>query len=214
MFWLVAILRARIRDILLNIISMPKIKVRTDNQNVYEKIVEAYEKTVIIQKQKQLTYGRRDFVVFGPTDKDETVLLEGYAEQSSIKRVPIYIASLAQPGLTNVNGIAIEDFIAEDIPEKYKGLEIIHVDPLRPLTINRKDTFPGTNKATEQICRDYENQNIAVIHSPHESDWMIAVMKYLSECDKAFPDPVQESFYRSSPAHGNFLSLESPSQLN
>ena len=214
MFWLVAILRARIRNILLNIISMPKIKVRTDNQKVYEKIVEAYEKTVIIQKQKQLTYGRWDFVVFGPTDKDETVLREGYAEQASIKRVPIYIASLAQPGLTNVNGIAIEDFIAEDIPEKYKGLEIIHVDPLRPLTINRKDTFPGTNKATEQICRDYENQNIAVIHSPHESDWMIAVMKYLSECDKAFPDPVQESFYRSSPAHGNFLSLESPSQLN
>jgi len=214
MFWLVAILRARIRDILLNIISMPKIKVRTDNQKVYEKIVEAYEKTVIIQKQKQLTYGRWDFVVFGPTDKDEAVLREGYAEQASIKRVPIYIASLAQPGLTNVNGIAIEDFIAEDIPEKYKGLEIIHVDPLRPLTINRKDTFPGTNKATEQICRDYENQNIAVIHSPHESDWMIAVMKYLSECDKAFPDPVQESFYRSSPAHGNFLSLESPSQLN
>ena len=214
MFWLVAILRARIRDILLNIISMPKIKVRTDNQKVYEKIVEAYEKTVIIQKQKQLTYGRWDFVVFGPTDKDETVFREGYAEQASIKRVPIYIASLAQPGLTNVNGIAIEDFIAEDIPEKYKGLEIIHVDPLRPLTINRKDTFPGTNKATEQICRDYENQNIAVIHSPHESDWMIAVMKYLSECDKAFPDPVQESFYRSSPAHGNFLSLESPSQLN
>ena len=153
-------------------------------------------------------------MVFGPTDKGETVLREGYAEQASIKRVPIYIASLAQPGLTNVNGIAIEDFIAEDIPEKYKGLEIIHVDPLRPLTINRKDTFPGTNKATEQICRDYENQNIAVIHSPHESDWMIAVMKYLSECDKAFPDPVQESFYRSSPAHGNFLSLESPSQLN
>jgi len=196
------------------IISMPKIKVRTDNQKVFEKIVEAYEKTVIIQKQKQLTYGRWDFVVFGPTDKDETVFREGYAEQASIKRVPIYIASLAQPGLTNVNGIAIEEFIAEDIPEKYKGLEIIHVDPLRPLTINRKDTFPGTNKATEQICRDYENQNIAVIHSPHESDWMIAVMKYLSECDKAFPDPIQESFYRTSPAHGNFLSLESPGQLN
>ena len=193
---------------------MPKIKVRTDNQKVYEKIVEAYEKTVIIQKQKQLTYGRWDFVVFGPTDKDETVLREGYAEQASIKRVPIYIASLAQPGLTNVNGIAIEEFISEDIPEKYKGLEIIHVDPLRPLNINRKDTFSGTNKATEKICREYENQNIAVIHSPHESDWMIAVMKYLSECDKAFPDPVQESFYRSSPAHGNFLSLESPSQLN
>ena len=193
---------------------MPKIKIRTDNQKVYEKIVEAYEKTIIIQKQKQLTYGRWDFVVFGQTDKNETVLREGYAEQASIKRVPIYIASLAQPGLTNVNGIAIEDFIEEDIPEKYKGLEIIHVDPLRPLTIKKKDTLSGTSKVTDKICRDYENENIAVIHSPHESDWMIAVMKYLSEFDKAFPDPVQESFYRNSTVHGNFLSLESPSQLN
>ena len=35
---------------------MPKIKVRTDNQKVYEKIVEAYEKTVIIQKQKQALF--------------------------------------------------------------------------------------------------------------------------------------------------------------
>ena len=214
MFWLPDSLRATIQILLFSNIFMPKIKVRTDNQKVYEKIVEAYEKTIIIQKQKQLTYGRWDFVVFGSTDKNETVIREGYAEQASIKRVPIYIASLAQPGLTNVNGIAIEEFIKEDIPEKYKGLEIIHVDPLRPLTINSKDTFPGTNKATEQICRDYENQNIAVIHSPHESDWMIGVLKYLSECDKAFPDPVQESFYRNSPAHSKFLSLESPGQLN
>ena len=214
MYWLPDSLRATIQILLFSNIFMPKIKVRTDNQKVYEKIVEAYEKTIIIQKQKQLTYGRWDFVVFGSTDKNETVIREGYAEQASIKRVPIYIASLAQPGLTNVNGIAIEEFIKEDIPEKYKGLEIIHVDPLRPLTINSKDTFPGTNKATEQICRDYENQNIAVIHSPQESDWMIGVMKYLSECDKAFPDPVQESFYRNSPAHSKFLSLESPGQLN
>ena len=214
MFWLPDSLRATIQILLFSNIFMPKIKVRTDNQKVYEKIVEAYEKTVIIQKQKQLTYGRWDFVVFGSTDKNETVIREGYAEQASIKRVPIYIASLAQPGLTNVNGIAIEEFIKEDIPEKYKGLEIIHVDPLRPLTINSKDTFPGTNKATEQICRDYENQNIAVIHSPHESDWMIGVMKYLSECDKAFPDAVQQAFSGSAPLHRDFLSLETPNQMN
>jgi hypothetical protein len=195
---------------------MPKISVRTRDQKVYEKLVEAYEKTVIIQKQKRLTYGRWDFVVFGPTDKNETVLLEGYAEQASIKRVPIYIASLAQPGLTNVNGIPIEEFIEEDIPEKYKGLEIIHVDPLRPLTIKKRNTLPGTGRASDQICKDYENENIAIIHSPHESDWMIAVMKYLSECDRAFPDPVQETFSRNFSPHGGFLTLERPSssQLN
>jgi len=193
---------------------MPKIKVRTNDQKVYEKLVETYEKTVILQKQKRLTYGRWDFVVFGQTDENETVLREGFAEQASIKRVPIYIASLAQPGLTNVNGIPIEEFIEEDVPEKYKGLEIVHVDPLRPLTIKKRDTLPGTSRASDQICRDYENENVAVIHSPHESDWMIAVMKYLSECDRAFPDAVQEAFSRNSLLHSNFLSLETPRQLN
>ncbi len=193
---------------------MPKIKVRTKDQKVYEKLVEAYEKTVIIQKQKRLTYGRWDFVVFGQTDKKETILREGYAEQASIKRVPIYIASLAQPGLTNINGIPIEEFVDEDIPKQYQGLEIIHIDPLRPLTIKKKDTLPGTSRVSDQICKDYEDENIAVIHSPHESDWMIAVMKYLSECDRVFPDAVQEAFSRNTALHQDFLSLEKPTQLN
>jgi hypothetical protein len=186
---------------------MPKIKVRTKDQDVYDKIVEAYEKTEIIQQQKRLTYGRWDFVVFGPSNNNETVLREGFAEQASIKRVPIYIASLAHPGLTNVNGVPIEEFIEEDIPEKYKGLEIIQVDPLRPLTIKNRDTVPGTSRALDQICKDYEEENIAIIHAPHESDWMIAVMKYLSECDRAFPDPVQEAFSQNSVIPGDFLSL-------
>ncbi|MBC8287365.1 MAG: hypothetical protein H8E42_07810 [Nitrospinae bacterium] len=193
---------------------MPKIRVRTKDQETYEKLVDAYEKTVIIQKQKRLTYGHWDFVVFGQTDKNETVLRQGYAEQASIKKVPIYIASLAQPGLTNVNGIPIEEFVEEDVPEKYKGLEIIHIDPLRPLTINKKETLPGASRTSDQICKDYEDENIAVIHSPHESDWMIAVMRYLSECDRAFPDVVQEAFSSNAPLHRNFLSLETPSQLN
>jgi hypothetical protein len=186
---------------------MPKLKVRTKDQDVYDKIVEAYEKTEIIQKQKRLTYGRWDFVVFGPSNNNETVLREGFAEQASIKRVPIYIASLAQPGLTNVNGVPIEEFIEEDIPEKYKGLEIIQVDPLRPLTIKNRDTIPGTSRALDQTCKDYEEENIAIIHAPHESDWMISVMKYLSECDRAFPDPVQEAFSQNSVIPGDFLSL-------
>ena len=193
---------------------MPKIKVRTKDQKVYDKLVEAYEKTVIIQKQKKLTYGRWDFVVFGETETKEIVVREGFAEQASIKRAPIYIASLAQTGLTNVNGIPIEEFIEEDVPEEYQGLEIIHVDPLRPLTIKKKYILAGTSRASDQICKDFENENIAIIHSPHESDWMIAVMKYLSECDKAFPDAVQQAFYDSAPLHRNFLSLETPSRMN
>ncbi len=186
---------------------MPNIKIRTKDQKVYDKITEAYEQTVIIQKQKRLTYGHWDFVVFGKSDNNETVLREGYAEQASIKRVPIYIASLAQPGLTNVNGIPIEEFIEEDVPDKYKGLEIIHVDPLRPLTISKREVIPGTSRAPDQIHKDYEDSNIAIIQAPHESDWIIAVMKYLSECDRTFPDAVQEAFAGKTALNSGFLSM-------
>ena len=195
---------------------MPKFKLRAKDQVVFDKITEAYEKTEIVQRQRQLTAGRWDFVVFGASEKNQTVFREGFAEHATIKRAPIYIASLAQSGLTNVNGVPIEEFIEEDIPEKYKGLEIIHVDPLRPLSIKKRDTVPGTSRALDQICKDYEDENIAIIHAPHETDWMIAVMKYLSECDRAFPDPVQEAFTRDSKLPGDFLSLTNtkPDQLN
>ncbi|MBC8283835.1 MAG: hypothetical protein H8E32_08490 [Nitrospinae bacterium] len=194
---------------------MPKIKLRAKDKVIYDKISEAYEKTEIVQRQRQLTSGRWDFVVFGQADKNQTVFREGFAEHASIKRAPIYIASLAQSGLTDVNGIPIEEFIEENIPEKYKGLEIIQVDPLRPLTIVKKDNYSG-KKGADKICREYEEVNIAVIRSPHETDWMISVMKYLNECDQNFPDPVQQAF--SGRASQDIFSLghtrPSSSKLN
>ena len=172
---------------------MPKLKLRAKDQVVFDKITEAYEKTEIIQRQRQLAPGRWDFVVFGSSEKNQTVFREGFAEHAVIKRAPIYIASLAQSGLTNVNGVPIEEFIEEDVPEKYQGLEIVQVDPLRPLNIIKKDKYSG-KKGADKICKEYEAANIAIIRSPHESDWMISVMKYLNECDQNFPDPVQQIF--------------------
>ena len=176
---------------------MPKIKLRANGKVIYDKITEAYEKTQIIQRQRELATGRWDFVVFGPSDKNQIVFREGFAENASIKRAPIYIASLAQSGLTDVNGIPIEEFIEEDIPEKYHGLEIIQVDPLRPLTIIKKENYSGKN-GEDKVCGEYEEENIAIIRSPHETDWMISVMRYLNECDQNFPDPVQQAFSRGS----------------
>ena len=124
-------------------IHVPQIKLRAKDQVIFDKLTEAYEKTEIIQRQRELSAGRWDFVVFSESGKNQTVLREGFAEHASIKRAPIYIASLSQSGLTDVNGIPIEEFIEEDIPEKYKGLEIIQVDPLRPLTIIKKETYHG-----------------------------------------------------------------------
>ena len=183
---------------------MPKIKLRAKDQAIYDKITEAYEKTEIIQRQPKLAIGRWDFVVFGESDNTDFVIREGFAEHASIKRAPIYIASLAESGLTNVNGIPIEEFVEEDVPEKYSGLEIIQVDPLRPLTVVKKDTYAG-KKGLDKICREYESVNIAIIRSPHETDWMISVMKYLNECDQSFPDPVQQAF--SSRSSNNIFSL-------
>ena len=77
---------------------MPKIKLRAKDKVIYDKITEVYEKTEIVQRQKELAAGRWDFVVFGPSDKKQTVFREGFAEHASIKRAPIYIASLTQSG--------------------------------------------------------------------------------------------------------------------
>ena len=189
---------------------VPQIKLRAKDQVIFDKLTEAYEKTEIIQRQRELSAGRWDFVVFGESGKNQTVLREGFAEHASIKRAPIYIASLSQSGLTDVNGIPIEEFIEEDIPEKYKGLEIIQVDPLRPLTIIKKETYYG-KKGADKIFSEYEDVNIAIIRTPHETDWMISVMKYLNDCDQNFPDAVQQAFLSQSSKNVFSLGQTGPS---
>jgi len=191
-------------------IYVPQIKLRAKDQVIFDKLTEAYEKTEIIQRQRELSAGRWDFVVFGGSGKNQTVLREGFAEHASIKRAPIYIASLSQSGLTDVNGIPIEEFIEEDIPEKYKGLEIIQVDPLRPLNIIKKETYHG-KKGADKIFSEYEDVNIAIIRTPHETDWMISVMKYLNDCDQNFPDAVQQAFLSQSSKNVFSLGQTGPS---
>lgn len=185
---------------------MPQFKLRAKDKKAIDAIQSAYEQTVILQRQESITYGRWDFVVFAEADKEETILRVGYAEQAAIQRAPLYIASLAQPGLMDVSGVPIEEFITEDVPEEYQGLEIIQVDPIRPLTIQEKKSLPSIGKSADKICKEYEDQNIAVIQAPRENDWMIGVMKYLNECDNAFPDPVQASLDQAR-NQGNLFSF-------
>ena len=189
---------------------MPQIKLRAKDQVIFDKLAEAYEKTEIIQRQRELTAGRWDFVVFGESGKNQIIFREGFAAHASIKRAPIYIASLSHSGLTDVNGIPIEEFIEEDIPEQYKGLEIIQVDPLRPLSIIKKETHHG-KKSVDKIFSEYEDVNIAIIRAPHETDWMISVMKYLNDCDQSFPDSVQQAFMSQSSKNDFSLSKTGPS---
>ena len=186
---------------------MPQFKLRAKDKKVIDAIQDAYEKTVIVQRQTSITYGRWDFVVFGASNENETILRVGFAEHAVIQRAPLYIASLAQPGLMDLNGIPIEEFITEDVPEEYQGLEIIQVDPVRPLTIHEKKSLPAIEKSADNIFREYEDQNIAVVQAPRDNDWMIAVMKYLNECDKAFPDPVQQSLGQARTNQESLFSL-------
>ena len=189
---------------------VPQIKLRAKDQAIFDKLTDAYEKTEIIQRQRELTAGRWDFVVFGESGKNQIIFREGFAEHASIKRAPIYIASLSHSGLTDVNGIPIEEFIEEDIPEQYKGLEIIQVDPLRPLSIIKKETHHG-KKSVDKIFSEYEDANIAIIRAPRETDWMISVMKYLNDCDQSFPDSVQQAFMSQSSKNDFSLSKTGPS---
>ena len=61
----------------------------------------------------------------------------------------------------------------------------------------KKENYFGKN-GEDQVCSEYEDANIAIIRSPHQTDWMISVMRYLNECDQNFPDPVQQAFSRRS----------------
>ncbi|QPJ65957.1 MAG: hypothetical protein G3M78_11355 [Candidatus Nitrohelix vancouverensis] len=190
---------------------MPRFKLKAKDSKLIEKVVKAFEESEIIQRQKEMTAGRWDFVVFAPLDKKQISLRKGFVEHSKIQRAPLYIASLSDPSGHDAGGIPIEEFISEDIPEEYEGLEIIHIDPVRPLTIEKKEVRDNHSKFESEICKQFENENIAILRAPKDADWMMAVMKYLHECDKAFPDQIQQAFFENfrqsgNSSHGKYLN--------
>ena len=84
------------------------------------------------------------------------------------------------------------------------------MDPLRPLSIIKKETLQG-KKGVDKIFNEYQDVNIAIIRAPHETDWMISVMKYLNECDQNFPDSVQQVFMSQSSKNDFSLGQTRPS---
>ena len=172
---------------------MPRFHLNIKDRRLHDTAVAVFEETVILKRQERLTPGRWDFAVFGPGENKETVFREGHAEQAMIHRAPVYIASLSQPrGMQG--GVPIAEFIGEDVPDEYRDLEIVQVDPLRPLTLSRKLTLATGEAGAEQAMRETEGRNIALIQSPDARHWAISVLRYLHECDSAFPDRVQEVF--------------------
>lgn len=193
---------------------MPQFRLKAKNDKVVKQIERALKDTVILQRQKQLTYGRWDFVVFGPVNKNEIMIRVGFAEHSTISRAPLYIATLGKSDVISQSGVPIEEFLEEDVPKEYEGLEIYQIDPMRPLKIKEKSSISGhLTKKVDSICRQYENENIALIQSPRETDWGISVMKYLHECDRDFPDMVLETFHRKMGNHLKGIKYNSPDNI-
>ncbi len=182
---------------------MPRFKFKAKDQKTFDRVSAAFSNTEILQRQKKMVLGRWDFVVFGPSGKEDIVLRKGFAEQATIQRAPVYIASLVDPRVHDVSGVPIEEFISDDLPDEYCGLEIVQIDPLRPLTIEKKEILAKGARTESEICKSYEEDNIAVIRAPDESEWGIAVLKYLHECDSAFSDSLIETF--NSQQNASFL---------
>lgn len=176
---------------------MPKIELQPKDKKMWKQIQKVVEGTSIVQRQLELTRGHWDFVVFGP-DKDNLVIREGFAQHIQILDASAYIVSVADPShytgqpFGDIKPIPIEDLVSSDIPDELKGLEVLNIDPLRPLSISYKKSVPLMKG--EKLLQDrYADKNIAIIETPEEKFWAVSVFKYLNECDRYFPDSLSEA---------------------
>ena len=186
---------------------MPNFKLKTESREIYRKVKEVFEKTRILKRQLELELGRWSFVVFGPQSNDHTIVREGCAVHLRIDNALVYVATVGNPQEVGGGGMPIEEFAQGDIPPELKGLEIYHIDPLRPLKVFEKRKGPPPGEAAETILEELQDKNIAVIQTPHESYWSLSVLKYLKECDQFFPDSLTEALKKGElPLKGYFSS--------
>ena len=192
---------------------MPKVELQPKDGKMLKKINKVVEGTNIVQRQLELTCGHWDFVVFGP-NKSSMIIREGYAQHVRILNSAAYIVSVAEQGdyagrsYGNIAPIPIEELV-DDIPDELKGLEVLNVDPLRPLSINFKKTV-SLLKGEKLIQENYADKNIAIIQTPDEKYWAISVLKYLNECDRFFPDFLSEAIRKGKlPINASFTDLSS-----
>ncbi len=190
---------------------MPKIELHPKDEKMLIKIENIVKETKIIQRQLELTFGHWDFVVFGP-NKKKMVIREGNAHQMRILNESAFTLSVADPSIYsgkaygNIVPIPLEEFIAGDIPDELKGLDVLNIDPLRPLSINLEKTVP-LSKGERLVQDEYADKNIAIIQTPDEQYWPISVLKYLNECDQFFPSLLNEAIKKGNlPINARLLS--------
>ena len=177
---------------------MPHFELRAEDRVIHEKVEDIIRHTKVLKRQLDLEVGRWSFVVFGPHDDGHTIVREGCALHLRIESGLVYVAAMGDPEVLGVGGMPIEEFAQGDIPPELKGLEIYHIDPVRPLTIFDKRKGPPASEAAETILDEYQDKNIAVIETPHEQYWSVSVLKYLRECDQFFPDALTEALKKGT----------------
>lgn len=189
---------------------MPKIELHPKDSKMLKKIKKIVEDTNIIKRQLELSFGHWDFVVYGPNENN-LIIREGYAQHLRILDESAYSISVIDPANYsgpggNIMPIPIEEFVSGDIPEELKGLDVLNIDPLRPLSINFKKAV-SLSRGEKLVQDKYENKNIAIIRTPDESYWAISVLKYLNECDKFFPSLLNEAIKTGNlPINAKFIN--------
>ncbi len=193
---------------------MPKIELQPKNEEMLKKVKQIVEGTNVVQRQLELAHGHWDFVVFG-TSKNNMVFREGYAQHVKILDASAYVMSVVD--IASCRGrshsgafpVPLEELVANDIPEDLKGLNVLNVDPLRPLSINFEKTV-SLSKGEKLNQDNYADKNIAIIQTPDEKYWAISVLKYLNECDQFFPDFLNEAIKKGQlPINATFTDFSS-----
>ena len=160
-----------------------------------EALEEMLAGTIIHQRESELACGVWNFVVFGPTpDKTGVVLRVGVAEHMMIQQASVYMASIGSPADIGMPGMMpIEELTGGDISDELAGLEVYHMEPLRPFTITDKRKGQDLDRIRDIAFEEFSSANTAIIETPNEAGWGISVLKYLHEFDTDFPDPVISS---------------------
>ncbi len=183
---------------------MKRLQLGLKNAKLEKKVEQVLNETVIHKKPFVFEQGRWPFVVFGAGSKNSSVIRTGYAQQTVIRKAPIYIATLAGNHIPDSEGMPIEELVGDDIPKEIAGLKVFHLNPMRPLTITAKKTGPAPKNARSEITDIYKDDNsTAIIETPDEAYWSLSLLKYLDEIDKFSMDPVMDNFYSRLGQHAS-----------
>lgn len=175
---------------------MDKMEFRLKDRRFMAKVERVLAETVVHRRQFKIRDGVWPFVVFGPDADGNAVIRVGSAEQARIHKIPVYIATIGGPHVSDSEGLPIEELAGGDIPDELVGMKVFHLSPMRPLLVNTKRVGSRLDKRVpDELMEFYKGNDSAVIETPDEAYWALSVLKYLDEVDRFLPGPVLADFY-------------------